>query len=239
MGRTKGWTTTMGRAGGFTLVELLVVIGIIAALIGMLMPALATARRASLSLVCKSNLRTCGQFLLMYANDNNGYVFPMISYDRDNPKGWGTNVPYEQRWPVYVFGQLQPPCLSCPEDPVELLGMEDLDPRDKHSYVLNSHVVYQGIRYHRKGAQRSYEEIVVMGEKVLIYRDYYMEVDDYGSPNAVSDYDRLVELHRHGLNHGSNLLFLDGHVSNETPAKIGIDPWDPGVNSPATQPVID
>src|SRR5581483_11426165 len=64
------------RRGGFTLVELLVVIGVIALLIGMLMPALTRARGQANRVVCQSNLRQVGVAMLMYADENGGWVFP-------------------------------------------------------------------------------------------------------------------------------------------------------------------
>jgi prepilin-type N-terminal cleavage/methylation domain-containing protein len=62
------------RRGAFTLVELLVVVGIIAILIALLMPVLARARRQANTAVCLSNLRQFGAGCQRYAAENKGWA---------------------------------------------------------------------------------------------------------------------------------------------------------------------
>jgi prepilin-type N-terminal cleavage/methylation domain-containing protein len=64
----------VNRDRGFTLVELLVVIGIIALLISILLPSLNQARRSAKSVVCASNVRSITQGMMLYANEFNGAI---------------------------------------------------------------------------------------------------------------------------------------------------------------------
>jgi len=207
-----------GRTHGFTLVELLAVIGVIALLIAILIPTLNEARRQAKQVQCQSNMRQTGQLLLIYCENWRGYLFP--------PKR-GAPHPPEERWPMFVFKPAvwNPPLLICPADP---------DPAEEHSYVLNNHLADKNIKYSSSNlGGLTPSDVIVMGEKYSgpDHPDYYMDKNDFGE---------LVEPYRHGVKHGSNYLYMDMHVGlfrardvKDTPG--GLDPWDVPVPDP-TQP---
>jgi prepilin-type processing-associated H-X9-DG protein len=72
---------------GSTLVELLVVIGIIAVLISILMPALSTAREQANRIKCASNMHQIGINLLLYVNSYNGWTPPAEAYTNSHNHG--------------------------------------------------------------------------------------------------------------------------------------------------------
>src|SRR4051794_29985236 len=81
-------------ATAFTLVELLVVIGIIAILIGVLLVALSKARASANRVACLSNIRQLGTAVLQYCQDNAGW-FPTCGEAEQIATG---AVPYPEDW---------------------------------------------------------------------------------------------------------------------------------------------
>ena len=93
------------RPGGFTLVELLVVISIIAILIALLLPALAAARRSTDEVLCLSNERQLALGFQEYVDTYNGESIP---WD-DNASNWGLA---EYWWPALLqsyYSGISPP----------------------------------------------------------------------------------------------------------------------------------
>jgi len=85
--------TRSGSKRAFTLVELLVVIGIIAVLIGILLPALNKARRSANALKCAANMKQIAVAVSNYINSNRGTLPPAVVI----PAGDATN-PYQDGW---------------------------------------------------------------------------------------------------------------------------------------------
>jgi prepilin-type processing-associated H-X9-DG protein/prepilin-type N-terminal cleavage/methylation domain-containing protein len=92
----------------FTLVELLVTIGIIAVLVSLLLPTLARARQSAVATQCASNLRQLGDAWMMYANAHNGACVPghprTLPDPSNNLYGVGNGDAYRPRWFALLGG---------------------------------------------------------------------------------------------------------------------------------------
>jgi prepilin-type N-terminal cleavage/methylation domain-containing protein/prepilin-type processing-associated H-X9-DG protein len=185
---------------GFSLVELLVVIGIIALLVGILLPALNRAREESKRAACLSNLRQLGQGMLMYANEHRDRL------PNGNPPGAaksydGTNVVLVNLAQVYLNKGAG--VFHCPSD-------NDPAPRviETADYALPN------------SARVSYDFYSVFwqpekGPKVARLRGQAPLAWDLDGGSIKPQPDQ-----NHGIK-GGNVLFADGHSEWKNPSE-----WD-------------
>ncbi len=127
----------MYRSGsGYTLVEMLVVVGIILMVAAILLPVYETATRRAERVVCLSNLRNIARAALMYADDYDGRLVPAL-------------VPYYRRgyavcWDVLLEPYLRTPQIYlCPSDVAPTPGPAWAY-SCQHSYGINLDVTLVG-----------------------------------------------------------------------------------------------
>lgn len=95
------------RRNAFTLVELLVVIGIISVLISILLPSLGKARQSANSLACASNMRSIGQMFYIYMTNNKGNL-PLVMTDNTYffATAWPSAISYDGRQADNTWGAI-------------------------------------------------------------------------------------------------------------------------------------
>ncbi|MAX24543.1 MAG: hypothetical protein CMJ19_08560 [Phycisphaeraceae bacterium] len=212
---------------GFTLIELLVVISIIALLIGILLPALASARRSAQTSQCLSAVRQFSVGMMAFSTDNKSSVYPSV--------GMMGGTKWYDQLDNLSYIDLTSGIHHCPNDMSESW---DAGTRDTsyaiNGYFASNHMPYNGIRL---------EDIVDPARKINIGevaderdKDHFMpmfwgvssiysgmmastvrsggEVDADNQPASL-----VMQRHQDAANYG----FADGHGAQH---QFG-DTWDP------------
>jgi prepilin-type N-terminal cleavage/methylation domain-containing protein/prepilin-type processing-associated H-X9-DG protein len=108
----------MRKRHAFSLVELIVVMGLISVLISLLIPVTMKVRAASQATACMSNLRQMGNAWMMYANENNDYLLPYLSMPSSPEVAWGSYwLGVLDRYQVRASALLCPSATDTIDDP--------------------------------------------------------------------------------------------------------------------------
>jgi prepilin-type N-terminal cleavage/methylation domain-containing protein/prepilin-type processing-associated H-X9-DG protein len=198
-----------GNLRGFTLVELMVVIAIIAILMALLMPVISRAKGKANQISCLNNMRQLSLAAMMYANDHNE-EYPAR---RIPTNAWPHKLkPYYLNWQI----------IACPSDRFGIVGLFADDINPKRSYLINGfndyfkvnlspsdYKAFQQWRYAhgmKTVAITRPSDTVLFGEKRSGSPHVHMDTDQ---GNRGNDFEE-IEHARHGA--GSNFAMVDGSI---------------------------
>lgn len=166
------------RRKAFTLVELLVVIGIIALLIAILLPTLSKARENANRAACLSNLRQIGTAVVMYCSENKGLlpVAPKTGANTLDAIYWQkTRLPDIGNYGIGPYLKLSPDnakVLICPSD-ISESDARFIAGKFQFSYTFNYMINGNGPK-----AVKKLTEIKNSAEKIWMYEEDPSTIDD-------------------------------------------------------------
>jgi prepilin-type N-terminal cleavage/methylation domain-containing protein/prepilin-type processing-associated H-X9-DG protein len=237
----------MRQRRGFTLVELLVTIGIIVVLLALLVPAIQRVRASAHLVHCQSNLHQIGLAVHGYYNDHDGKFFLHHPFDADvisnvGPSNSFAEIYWEDKIKPYIAGNAEcderlakrgiitgsEAIYRCHFDDSERIAAPDGDGIwNRTSYLMNSLLSHKTRRYGGWNLNRFINEVGTSNFICFTERNAKGIIDSGGDPKQ-DDFDiwlgtkiikPWIAWDRHGR--VANYLYLDGHVMTL--------PWDEAV----------
>ena len=238
-------SSTPLRLPGFTLTELLVVLGIVAVLAAILFPVIASSRRKAQDATCVQNLRQISQALIMYVGDYDG-AYPM------GVEGVVINQTVDEH--ARLWGDLLLPYIHastipvCPTRDTSVLEESEKQRSSYCGYVINNHLIRRNGTKQQSTQQGRQETVLTYPSLTVVLLDARLGMIEAHKPDMAKTAEELDQTFgRHlepdhaafyleqplgGTRHhgGAHYAFADGHVKWLLPTALAVGRKSDGVN---------